>query len=105
MNFTINSKVCTELFFPNMRFSMSICNGATVFLLFFHQIDTKVQSKKLSLLLSFCFHAVLQRLKPLYKQIFGLKGSFVLPYRTLEFPGFCVTRPLLTARKALMWPG
>ena len=30
-------------------------------------------------------------LKPLYKQIFAPKGFFVLRYRTLKFPGFCVT--------------
>ena len=28
MNFTIISKVCTELFSLNMIFSMDICNGA-----------------------------------------------------------------------------
>ena len=30
-------------------------------------------------------------LKPLYKQIFAPKGFFFLRYRTLKFPGFCVT--------------
>ena len=28
----------------------------------------------------------------MYKQIFGSKGFFVLRYRTLEFPGLCLTR-------------
>ena len=32
--------------------------------------------------------------KPLHKQIFGSKGFFVLRERTLEFPGFCMTRHL-----------
>ena len=61
-----------------------------------------MQTKKLSLLLSFYFHVILEHLKikPLYKQIFGTKGFFVLRYRTLEFPGFCVTRHLAGGRES-----
>ena len=44
---------------------------------FSHDV-TKIQTKKLSLLLSFYFHAVLQHLKTFTKQIFGSKGLFVL---------------------------
>ena len=54
----------------------------------------KIQTKKLSSLLSFFFHVILEHLESLYKQIFGSKGFFVLRYRTLEFPGFWVTRHL-----------
>ena len=39
-------------------------------------------------------------LKPLYKQIFGSKGFFVLRYRTLEFPGFCVTQHLADGQES-----
>ena len=60
---------------------------------FSHDV-TKIQTKKLSLLLSqFYFH-------PSYKQIFGSKGFFVLRYRTLEFPGFCAKRHLAGARES-----
>ena len=51
---------------------------------------TKNQTKKLSILLSFYFHEVLQYLNI----FFGAKGLFDLRERTLEFPGFCVTRHL-----------
>ena len=53
---------------------------------------TKIQSKKLSILLR--FYVVLQHLKPLSNKIFGSKVFFVLRYRKLKFPGFCVTRHL-----------
>ena len=39
-------------------------------------------------------------LKPIYKQIFGSKGFFVLWYRTLEFPGFCVTQHLADGKES-----
>ena len=52
----------------------------------------KIQTKKLSSLLSFFFHVILEHLESLYKQIFGSKGFFVLRYRTLESPGFWVAR-------------
>ena len=54
----------------------------------------KIQTKKLSLLLSSTFMWYYKTLKPLYKKIFGSKGFFILRYRTLEFPGFYVTRHL-----------
>ena len=66
---------------------------------FSHHV-TKIQTKKLSLLLSFYFGVILEHLKTLYKQIFGSKGFFVLRYRTLEFPGFCVTRHLGGGRES-----
>ena len=42
-------------------------------------------------------------LKPLYRQIVGSKGFFVLRHRTLEFPCFCVTRHLADGQETLMW--
>ena len=44
---------------------------------FSHDV-TKIQTKKLSLLLSFYFHVVLQHLKTFTPQIFGSKGLLVL---------------------------
>ena len=61
---------------------------------------TKNQTKKLSILLSFYFHGLFQYLNNLHKQIFGSKGFFVLRERTLEFPGFCVTRRLAGGRES-----
>ena len=72
------------------------------FLVFTRDV-TKIQTKKLSLILSFYFHVVLQHLKTVL-QIFGSKGFFVLRYRTLEFPGFCVTRHLADGQESsYMW--
>ena len=60
---------------------------------FSHDV-TKIQTKKLSLLLSFYFHVILEQ------QIFGSKGFFFLRYRTFEFPGFCVTQHLAGGRES-----
>ena len=38
--------------------------------------------------------------KPLYKQIVGSKGFFVLRHWTLEFSGFCVTRHLADGQES-----
>ena len=65
---------------------------------FSHDV-TKIQTKKLSLLL-FYFHVILMHLKPFVQTHFRLKGLFVLPYRTLKFPGFCVTRHLAGGRES-----
>ena len=70
--------------------NLSYLNGYSWFS---HDI-TKIQTKKLSLLLSFHFHVVLQHLKTYIQTNFRFKGFFVLRYRMLEFPGFCVTRYL-----------
>ena len=56
-----------------------------------HDVTT-IQTKKLSLLLSFYFHVMLEHLKTFTQKIFGSKWFFVFRYGTLEFPGFCVTR-------------
>ena len=67
---------------------------------FSHDV-TKIKTKKLLLLLSFYFHVIYQStIKPLYKRNFGSKGFLVLRYRTLEFPGFCVTRHLAGGRES-----
>ena len=60
----------------------------------------KIQTKKLSLLLSSTFMWYYKTLKPLYKQIFGSKGFFVLRNRMLEYPGFCVTRHLADGQES-----
>ena len=39
-------------------------------------------------------------LKALCKHFFGSKGFFVLRYRTLEFPGLCVTRHLADGQES-----
>ena len=67
---------------------------------FSHDV-TKIQSKKLSLLLSVYFHVTLEHLKTFIQTNFWFKRVLVLRYRTLEFPGFFVTR--LAAGKALKW--
>ena len=66
---------------------------------FSHDV-TKIQTKKLSLLLSFYFHVISMHLKTFIQTNFRLKGLFVLTYRTLEFPGFCVTRHLAGGRES-----
>ena len=55
---------------------------------------TKIQTKKLSLLLSFLLSCGIRAPLNLnlYKQIFGSKWFFVLRYRMLEFPGFYMTQ-------------
>ena len=58
----------------------------------FHMTSPKFKLRIIKQSLLLCFYY--STLKPLYKQIFGSKGFFVLRYRTLEFPGFCVTRHL-----------
>ena len=64
---------------------------------------TKIQTKKLSLLLSFYLYVVLQHLKTfIQKKKFGSKGFFVLRHWTLQFPGFCVTRQLADAQEKLL---
>ena len=50
---------------------------------FSHDV-TKIQTNELSILLSFYLHKALQHLTPLFKQIFGLKGYFVLQQRRLQ---------------------
>ena len=60
---------------------------------FSHDV-TKIQTKKLSFLLSFYFHVVLEHLKTFKQTNFGSKGLFVLRERMVEFPGFCVTQHL-----------
>ena len=65
---------------------------------FSHDV-TKIQTKKLSLLL-FYFHVILMHLKTFVQTNFRLKGLFVLPYRTLKFPGFCLTRHLAGGRES-----
>ena len=65
---------------------------------FSHDV-TKIQTKKLSLLL-FYFHVILMHLKAFVQTNFRLKGLFVLPYWTLKFPGFCVTRHLAGGRES-----
>ena len=48
-----------------------------------------VHTKKISLLLSFYFHVILEHLlKPLYKQIFGSKGSLFCDWGRLNFQAF-----------------
>ena len=65
---------------------------------FSHDV-TKIQTKKLSLLL-FYFHVILMHLKTFVQTNFRLKGLFVLPYRTIKFPGFCLTRHLAGGRES-----
>ena len=66
---------------------------------FSHNI-TKIQTKKLSLLLSFYFHVELQHLKTFIQKNFDSKGFFVLRYTTREFPGFCVTGHLADGQES-----
>ena len=66
---------------------------------FSHDVS-KIQTKKLSLLLSLYFHVILEHLKNFIQKIFGSKGFFVLQYRTLEFPGFRVTQHLAGGRES-----
>ena len=66
---------------------------------FSHDV-TKIQTKKLSLLLSFYFHVILEHLKTFTQTNFRFKRDFVLRYRTLEFPGFCVTHHLAGGRES-----
>ena len=44
---------------------------------FSHDV-TKIQTKKLSIFLSFYFHEILQHLKTFFIQIFGSKWLFIL---------------------------
>ena len=61
----------------------------------FSHIFTKIQTKKLSIRLSFYFHEVLQHLNNfIYTNFLSSKGFSVLWKRTIEFPGFCVTQYL-----------
>ena len=50
--------------------------------------------------MSFYFHVKLMHLKTFKQTNFRLKGFFVLSYRTLQFPGFCVTRHLAGGRES-----
>ena len=60
----------------------------------------KNKTKKLSILPSFYFHEVLQHLNIFDKKSYGSKGFFVLRERTLEVPGFCVTRHLADGQES-----
>ena len=67
---------------------------------FSHDV-TEIQTKKLSLLLSFHFHVILEHLKTFIQTITNFrfkKGSLFcdqsFAIHSLEFPGFCVTRNL-----------
>ena len=62
---------------------------------------TKIQTKKLSLLLSFYFHVVLQHLKTVIQTNFRFKRVLrFLRHWTLAFPGFCVTRHLADGQES-----
>ena len=61
---------------------------------------TENQTKKLSILLSFYFHEVLQYLNIFYINKFLVRKGSSFCERTLEFPGFCVTRHLAGGRES-----
>ena len=66
---------------------------------FSHDI-TKIQTKKLSLLLSFYFHVVLQHLITYIQTNFRFKRVLRFVIQTLEFPGFCVTWHLADSKES-----
>ena len=68
---------------------------------FSHDI-TKIQTKKLSLLLSFYFHVVLQHLKTFIQTIFWLKK--VLHFATLDacISKLCLTQHLADSQEKLI---
>ena len=67
----------------------------------FSHDETKIQTKKLPLLLSFYFHVILEHLKAfIQKHLFGSTEFLVLRYRTFEFPDFCVTSHLAGGRES-----
>ena len=71
--------------FPNSWFALDV---------------TKNQTDKLSILLSFYFHQVLQYLNTFIYTRFWFKGLFVLRERTLEVLGFCLTRHLADGQES-----
>ena len=77
------------------------CNMSPMILILgFHMTSPKFKVR------NYCFSRVstfmwyYSTLKPLYKQIVGSKGFFVLRHWTLEFSGFCVTRHLADGQES-----
>ena len=62
-------------------------NSSDSYSWFSHDV-TKIQTKKLSLLLSFYFHAILEHLKTLYNKFSVQKGSVFCDTGRLNFQAF-----------------
>ena len=74
-------------------------NGTTFYLfLVFHMTSPKFKLRNYRFFWVSTFMWYLNTLKTLHKKIFGSKGFFVLRYRTLEFPAYCVTRAAFSWR-------
>ena len=76
------------------RFNVRSMEGRTICSRFHDMTSPKFKLRNYRFFWVPTFNEVLQHQTPLSKQIFGSKGFLVLRKRTLELPGFWVTRHL-----------
>ena len=94
------SMVCFLLLFLYIGLHYRCIWSTKKSILGFHMTSQKFKLRNYRFFCVSTFMSYKSTLKPLYKQIFGSNGVFLLRYRTLDFPDFCVTRHLAGGRES-----